>query len=92
MARCARTSAKGGGDLDRHGICGAACSCGVPVLSSWVTMTTAEQFAYYPHVLEAVLEERELQLYGMDNACHFKKYLENRCVLRESASGGAVGG
>lgn len=79
MARCARTSAKSG-EMDRRGICGAACTCGIPACNSFVTMTTAEQFLYYPRVVGRLVQERDVQVFGMDNACHLKKYLEKRCV------------
>lgn len=79
-----------GGPTDVHGVVGAVCMHTVPLRGMFCDMLTPEQFAYYLHLLSALVTERpELQHVYMDFGCRFKstwqRYAEKHPGLPEGA-------
>lgn len=77
---CARETAKrGGGVLDERNVCGAVCSHGVPVRSSFMSSSEHENFGQYVAML-AVLRSTllpEMEALLLDINCQFSRHVKN---------------
>lgn len=89
--RCARDYSRvGAGVLDYHGVMGAVCCHGFPLVGCFVAMPAPEQYLYYDTVLSHVLRRARVVDCYIDFACQYKRNLGARLQARGVCEGAAA--